>query len=144
MIYQTIFKELNKIVDLNKLQELEHLKFTSKGFMDLNFDFLRIDEQDRHIIAISHYYKQNGDMISDPDMEIRIDHSRNPPTCEALTYQDSNLYQEIYPIVDNVEMVNPIFKQSLNNFLLYWIKKIQRQDFKEEDQQEYILKQVNI
>ncbi len=129
MIYQTIFKELSKIINIETLKQLEHLKFKSSGFMDLNFDFLRVDNQNRYVIAISHYYKQNGDMIPDPDMEIRIDYSWSPPTCEALTFQDTNLYQEIYPIVDNVEMVNPIWKKSLNNFLLYWIKKIQRQNY---------------
>ena len=140
MIYQTIFKELNKIVNLEKLIRLEHLKYTSKGFMDLNFDFLRVDEQNRGIFAISHYYKQNGDMIADPDMELRIDNSWDTPTCEALTFQDINGYQEVYPTINNEEMVYPKLKKSLNSFLLQWIKNIQQQNFKEEDQQEYILK----
>lgn len=132
MIYQKIYSELLKIIDndaLDLLSDAEHLKFKSNGFMDLNFDFLRIDEQNRCIIAISHYYKQNGDMIADPDMEVRIDKSWNPPTCEALTYQDTHSYQEVYSTVNNIEMVNPIFKQALNKFLLHWIKNIQKQNY---------------
>ena len=104
MIYQTIFNELTKIINIETLKRLEHLKFKSSGFMDLNFDFLRVDNQNRYVIAISHYYKQNGDMIADPDMELRIDNSWDTPTCEALTFQDRNGYQEVYPIINNEEI----------------------------------------
>ena len=129
MIYQTIFNELTKIVNIETLKRLGHLKFESGGFMDLNFDFLRVDNQDRYVIAISHYYKQNGDMIPDPDMEIRIDNSWDTPTCEALTFQDKNGYQEVYPTINNKEMVYPKLKKSLNSFLLQWIKNIQKQNY---------------
>ena len=129
MIYQTIFNELTKIINIETLKRLEHLKFKSSGFMDLNFDFLRVDNQNRYVIAISHYYKQNGDMIADPDMELRIDNSWDTPTCEALTFQDRNGYQEVYPIINNEEMIYPKLKKSLNSFLLQWIKNIQKQNY---------------
>lgn len=134
MIYQQIFKELVKIINLDELVNKQYLKFKSSGFMDLNFDFLRFDEQNRIVIAISHYYKQNGDMIADPDMEIRIDPSwlnYGGITCEALTFQDSFGYREVYPIINGKEMINGKAKNELNAFLLQWLKNIQKQNYEQ-------------
>lgn len=81
MIYQEIYGILSEIIDLSTLRKKGYLKYKSKGFMDLNVDFLREDEQKREIIALSQYHEENGNKIADPDMEIRIDHSRDKPTC---------------------------------------------------------------
>ena len=122
MIYQTIYKELIKIVNLDELIKKQYLKFQSNGFMYLHCDFLRKDEKGRVIIALAHNYKQNGDTIPDPDMQIRIDHKG--ATCEALTYQDTYGYNEVYPTINNKECVNPKLKKDLNSFLLQLFKNI--------------------
>ena len=62
--------------------------------MDFNLDILQ-RKGDVLRIAISHYYKHpSGDMIADPDMEVRV--NRKTETAEALTYQDTYGYQEVY------------------------------------------------
>lgn len=55
--------------------------------MDLNLDVL-FRQGNIVRIALSHYYKLNGDMIADPDMEIII--NAEPMTANAMTYQDIN------------------------------------------------------
>ncbi|KKN48869.1 hypothetical protein LCGC14_0648420 [marine sediment metagenome] len=74
MIYQQIYKELVKIINLDELIKKQYLKFTSNGFMDLHCDFVRKDEKGSVIITLSHNYIQNGDVIPDPDMQIRINY----------------------------------------------------------------------
>jgi len=123
--YEQIYEKLSKIINLDELIKKKALKFKSTGFMDLNFDFLRFDEQKRIIIVISHYFKQNGDMVADPDMEIRIDKSwveYGGATCEALTFQDAYKYQEVYSRSKSNEIINSRLKTALNKFLLQWLK----------------------
>ena len=40
--------------------------------MDLNLDLLSRNGE-IITVALSHYYEQNGDLIADPDMVVRID-----------------------------------------------------------------------
>lgn len=85
--------------------------------MDLNLDVLH-KQDDLMIIALSHYYQNhNGDMIPDPDMEIRVD--RSYEFIEALAYQDSFGYQRVY---QNENHYYPRLKKSLNSFLSQWLK----------------------
>lgn len=59
-IYEQIYEKLSKIINLDELIKKKALKFKSTGFMDLNFDFLRFDEQKRIIIVISQYLNKTG------------------------------------------------------------------------------------
>ncbi|MBL7815674.1 MAG: DUF1249 domain-containing protein, partial [Saprospiraceae bacterium] len=74
-------------------------------------------------IALSHYYKHpSGDMIADPDMEVKIHH--NSKMAEALSYQDSFGYRQVYP---QEGYVNPKAKTELNQFLNQWLNNIKQQ-----------------
>jgi hypothetical protein len=50
----------------------EYEKSQVPGFMDLNLDLLSRNGE-TITVALSHYYEQNGDLIPDPDMVVRID-----------------------------------------------------------------------
>lgn len=118
-IYELIYRKLNKLIPgLEDLKAGESRKSSAgEGFMDLHLDVL--DKTDDYIIiALSHYYTQNGDMIADPDMEIKI-FNKNRGMAEALTYQDSRCYQRVYP---DAYHVIPKLKKSLNNFLNRWLR----------------------
>lgn len=122
VIYERIFRKLEKILgDLTELPE--YAKFKAHGFMDLNLDRLYGDEQSV-TVAISHYFKQNGDMIPDPDMEVRI--YPEMKMAEALSYQDSFGYQQVYP---SPGQVNLKAKKDLNVFLNQWLSNIIEQGF---------------
>ena len=83
--------------------------------MDLNLDLLSRDDE-IITVALSHYYEQNGDLIADPDMVVRID--TKAETVEALTFQDTYTYREVYPDGSAVDLTA---KKELNEFLLQWL-----------------------
>ncbi len=95
------------------------------ALMDLNLDVLSISS-DCIVIALSHYYRhESGDLIADPDMEIRVFHDIR--CAEALTYQDSLRYDQIYPDPDHVK---PKLRERLNEFLNAWLSNCLQQGYK--------------
>ena len=94
------------------------------GMMDLNYDHLGCRKLDlgnyvSYDIALAHNYIQNGDVMADPDMEIRI--YPEIKYAEALTYQLDGLgiFQCVYP---EPGKVCPRIKRELNQFLNQWLK----------------------
>jgi len=121
-INERIFKKLERVIgDLSDIPA--YTKFVAHGFMDLGVDKLYGDEESV-TIALSHYFKQNGDMVPDPDMEVRI--YPEMKMAEALTYQDSFGYQQVYP---SPSQVNLKTKKDLNVFLNQWLSNIIEQGF---------------
>ena len=93
--------------------------------MDLSIDIIR-DNDDERVIAMAHNGVQNGDVMADPDMEIKI--HKKLETAEALTYQDdyAGVYQEVYPEPGEV---NIQLKRELNRFLNQWLDNLAAQGF---------------
>ncbi len=113
-IHSRIYRKLLKVIpDILTIEESG--KSIVKGYMDFNLDILQ-RKPDRIIIALSHYYKQNGDMIADPDMEVAAYPERQ--TAEALAYQDCYSYRRVY-VQDNAIDIRA--KRSLNQFLNQWL-----------------------
>lgn len=114
-IYAQIFQKLQKIVpELMTIEESGKSKV--EGYMDLNLDILH-RRPDRIIIALSHYYKQNGDMLADPDMELAVYPQQEK--AEALAYQDTYCYRRVYS--DDGATVDARAKRELNGFLNQWL-----------------------
>jgi len=123
LIYETIYEKLEK---LGILDVEEYKKFTSGGFMDLSVDVLT-DNKESKRIAIAHNYIQNGDVMADPDMEIKI--HKELKMAEAMTYQQDGLgiFQRVYN--DDETKVNPKLKRQLNSFLNTWLTNLKNQGF---------------
>ena len=126
MIYESIYKKLDRLGVIALIEtNTEAAKSIVGGpMMDLNFDRLRT-EDGAVVIALAHYYEQNGDLCSDPDMEIRVWPDRK--VAEALTFQMANppVYTVVYP---EPGMVNPRAKKELNSFLNTWLRNCINQD----------------
>jgi uncharacterized protein YqiB (DUF1249 family) len=122
LIYHKIYEKLKKlgVLDIN-----EYKKIASPGFMDLSIDIIR-DNDDERVIAMAHNGVQNGDVMADPDMEIKI--HKKLETAEALTYQNDyiGIYQEVYP---EKGKVNIQLKRELNRFLNQWLDNLATQGF---------------
>ena len=119
---QSIYKKLIKIIPDIATRE-EAGKSVSEGFMDLNLDIL--SKQNNFVrIALSHYYKQNGDLIADPDMEIII--NTQLMTANAMTYQDSMIFQS----AEQEGVINQTLVNSLNEFLDQWLHNCKDQGHK--------------
>ena len=116
MLSQAIYKKLIQIIpDIATREEAGKSKLSSDALMDLNLDIL--STQGNIIrIALSHYYKQNGDMIADPDMEIII--NTKLMTANAMTYQDSMIFQS----AEQGGGINQKLVNSLNEFLDQWLQ----------------------
>jgi uncharacterized protein YqiB (DUF1249 family) len=82
--------------------------------MDLNVDRLSKDT-----IALAHNGIQNGDVMADPDVQVKI--YPEMKAAEALTFQNDYLgiYQEVYP---EPGKYYPKLKKELNEFLSDWLK----------------------
>ncbi len=133
MRYQTTQHHIySKLIRL--IPELELLKSDtnqisySEGFMNLYLNILREETTElgaSKIISLSHYYEQNGDLVSDPDMTIRV--YLQGKMAEALTFQNPFIYQAVYPTPTTFY---PDLKIKLNSFLNSWLKNCLQQDHK--------------
>ena len=94
------------------------MKLKAPGFMDLVIEKLYDNR-----ISLSHYYTQNGDLMSDPDMELILD--KENKTLKAVTFQQDNM--GIYQNVFSGEEENVNLATELNIFLDDWLKNIERQ-----------------
>ena len=127
MIYETIYKKLYRLIPtLDSIEVGNAVTLKADAFMDLHVDVLHVGTYKDMActrIALSHDYRHpSGDLIPDPDMEVAI----YPKLCmaEALTYQDSFGYQEVYP---DLHHVRPQLKKELNRFLSQWLSNLLQQ-----------------
>ncbi len=120
---EKLYKALERVVDLDAVCEnrFDAAKSKVAGFMDLNFDYLHGNELSARI-ALSHYYRQNGDMIADPDMEILVRFYRQE--AEALTFQDAFGYS-------TADAGTPQGRRKastrINEFLRFWLDNLRHQ-----------------
>lgn len=68
-----------------------HRRLKADGFMDLSFEVLTRSDSSMDV-AIAHYYTQNGDLVPDPDMRIRLDFKRK--AAFPMSFQNSLVYRE--------------------------------------------------
>ncbi len=105
------------------------LRFRSSEWMDLVVEVLpRCQETSGVVMSLAHYFTQNGDLCSDPEMELRViaPTAGRPGTVEALCFQQSipPVYQLVYP---KPGYVAPKVKRELNAFLSLWSRNLRSQ-----------------
>lgn len=125
-VLSTIYKKLLKVIPgldkkLSSIQDGD-VEFTAKSksgsFMDLNFEYRKNEGNNRHIISLAHYYVQEGDLMSDPFMEIRV--IPDLQVAEALYFEMSHppVSRYVYPDPNHVNMRE---KKDQNHFLNQWL-----------------------
>lgn len=78
-------------------------------------------------VALSHHYEQNGDLVPDPDMELRVFTDPSFPRVEALAIQHATgHYARVYP---RPGCVDPRQKRDQNAFLAVWLRNLKAQGF---------------
>lgn len=120
-IYSQIFTKLDRLTHgLDSFFARKgYLKLKSAGFMDLV-----IEKIGDNTISIAHYYEQNGDLVADPDITIKI--YPDQKQAEALTFQNWISYMQVYP---EENKVNLKLKKDLNSFLNFWLRNLKNQGF---------------
>lgn len=100
----------------------EAKKMKSGAFMDLNIDFL-ISTDKGIVISMAHNFVQNGDVMADPDMEIRI--VKNAHMVEALSYRQDAMGINNHVYTDDAEThFDVLLKKELNSFLNTWLRNL--------------------
>ena len=128
-VYGQNYNKLTKLFDKWGLGRPEDFRGYQKlkvpggkgAIMDLNVEYLRNDENGNPIFGLSHNYEQEGDLVPDPDMEVRI---LKDGAIEAMTFQDYRSYTQVYPEPGKVDQRA---KKDLNSFLGTWLKNIGEQ-----------------
>jgi uncharacterized protein YqiB (DUF1249 family) len=120
-IYEKNYALLERIGILPVIltDDVDYMKMTSDGYMDLS-----VDSIGENRIAIAHNYIQNGDVMAAPDMEIKV--FPDLKQVEAMTYQlDSmGVFQQVY-LEDG--RFYPKLKTQLNQFLNQWLMNLVEQ-----------------
>jgi len=129
-IFETNFDRIVKLgIVTEGVTHPAYRKSTSGGYMDLIVERVPdLDERNAQkgiAISLAHYFTQNGDLCSDPEMVILVHPSLK--MVEVLTFQQAipALYQEVYP---EPGFVHPKLKVSLNRFLRTWLSNLIDQD----------------
>jgi hypothetical protein len=130
LIYETMFNKLVKIGLITpdgKLTFKDYVKIENKPYMDLSVDRLYNQDPKTILISIAHNFIQNSDVMSDPEMVIKI--HTELKMIESLSYTLSSLgvYQVVYP---EPGKVYPKRKKDLNHFLNQWLSNLIDQGFK--------------
>lgn len=117
-VQKSVYIKLKTIGILNSEGRMKprYMKYKSDGLMDLNVDKLSVN-----IIALAHNGIQNGDVMADPDVTIKV--HREKEEVEALSFQNDyiGIYQEVYP---DGEKCNKKLQNEINIFLDDWLSNI--------------------
>lgn len=122
MIEKQIYAKLIRVIpdmESRLAMGVRYGKSKVNGYMDLNYDYLGSRRDGHFTIALSHNYMQNGDVVPDPDMQIRID--TNAKTAEAMTFQNLYVYQEVLAPATPPDPKNEKLRKELNLFLSQWL-----------------------
>lgn len=119
--HRNFLKLLELLPDLERLRTGDHRRLEAPGFMTLSVDVLHRDGP-RLLLALAHYFELNGDLVPDPDMELRVDLENR--TVEALTYQDLRRFDRVD---DGQGRVRSDLERSLNDFLSLWLSNLHAQ-----------------
>lgn len=109
---------LNKIAPLIVSGESEYMHFVAgEHMMPLSIEVI-----EDNVIAMSHYYEQNGDMMADPDMEFMLDSEKE--ILNARTFQQDNMgvYQKVE--TNGSEVIDVELESELNDFTNQWLNNI--------------------
>ena len=108
-------------------EENRYRKILNGPYMPLSIQLLYDRGDGSYAYSIAHYGTQNGDLMSDPEMEIAVNPTEG--TVEPLTYRNDyvGVYQEVY--VNCGLQFRPQLRTELDCFLWQWLKNIKEQGF---------------
>ncbi len=121
-------------VDFTK-KEHKHYKFESGGFMDLTVETWKVGEW-LHV-SVAHYYVQEGDLMSDPEIEFRAINFTDVNgkvrwEIQPIHYRQDNLgvYQQAMTFLhDGQVLINPKLQREIRSFLGIWARNIRYQGY---------------
>jgi uncharacterized protein YqiB (DUF1249 family) len=109
------------------MTETKYLKIENHPYMSLT-----IEKVDENIISLCHYYEQNGDLMRDPEMVIKIYPERK--MVESLNFRNdgAGIDQYVYKKVNDFVVCSQQVKNEQNKFLRQWLDNLKKQGFYKE------------
>ena len=98
-----------------------HLRIKNAPFLPL------VVERHGQQVTVTHYFEQNGDLISDPDMEFMITDSEE--WLPVATQFATGHYRRAIFLEDGKKLVNPKELRSQIQFANMWAKNLIKQGF---------------
>lgn len=108
-----------------------HYKLKSAGFMNLTVESWIEPTNAGNIkkISVCHYGEQNGDAMRDPEIVYRLDGITGIEIPEYFRNDYVGLEQEVYPVIEGKQMINPKLLQQLKEFSRTWSRNLIDQGF---------------
>lgn len=103
--------------------EYRYLRLESEGYMPLSLEWVYKNQ-----VSIMHTFIQNGDLMRDPDVVVRVD--REEKTVQAVSFQQDGgppIYQEVMDYEGRV--IDPRGQKDINSFLTGWLSNIREQEY---------------
>lgn len=97
------------------------------GYMDFSLELIHQDKTG-YYLALSHYYKENGDMIADPDMVVLVNLKNQ--TVIPLSYQDRYKYEITFEDIYHRKLINVKELKAQTSFLGVWLRNLKKQGHK--------------
>lgn len=115
------------IAKLCEAAEENHLILNNNSdFMPLHVELL-YNSTGGKVFSFSHYYKQNGDLVPDPDMTFLMN-AEMPQFITPLTFQNALVYDEVCTMKGNKWMINDRRRlKDLVKFANVWMQNIKLQ-----------------
>ena len=127
---------------MQKLDENNYAKLRAEGFMPLVIEMLEENIETLYgkakCVSVAHYYEQNGDLMSDPQMNFIVVDKRSEQTdFESIaiypqSFRQDNLgvYEESIVIINNkIASFNKYFQYAHCTFAVQWLRNISQQGF---------------
>lgn len=104
----------------------EVARFKAAGYMDLVVERVLSPAGELHL-SLAHYGVQNGDMMRDPEMVVRVYPDRKMVEALSIQMDYIGLYKVVYP---GPRLVHPRQKTEQNAFLRTWMRNLKAQGHK--------------
>ena len=129
--YKANFKRFLPILRAVQAHPEQYFRVENAPFMPLSVEVIgQGPENDPYVdVSICHYGEQNGDLMRDPEMIVRVREASE--TVEAVYFRNDymGVEQEVYRVVDGRTYVYPGWRKDQNRFLATWLKNLQEQGF---------------
>jgi Domain of unknown function (DUF6908) len=123
---RTVARIIELFGGLGRLAE-HPIRLEVAGFMPLCVECLGTGPRGLPLVSVTHYFEQNGDLLSDPDTAFEVDGECWLP----VSYQQDSvaLYQEAVTLTGDGVVIDRRLEQELRAFAAAWDRNLLEQGF---------------